>query len=450
MTSIIRILLTAGCIIPMSLCAQQPAAQLGKYMEAQVAANDFSGVVLVSVKGKTIYKKAFGPADREWNIPNTPQVKFEIGSLTKQFTAAAILQLAEQHKLSLTDKLSAYFPGYPRGDSITLHMLLNHTSGIANYTETRGFNKLMTLPLTKDSVIALFSHQPLEFLPGTKFSYSNSNYFLLGCIIEQISKRSYSDYIQDNILQKAGLANTLVNRNDSILSLRARGYSRSDRGRWKNAGYHSTEIPFSAGAIVSTVDDQLIWQNALWSGKIVSPAAFNEMTTPYLDRYGYAMVIDSFAGRQRFWHSGAIPGFTSESCRFPAADISMIVLSNDEGNVGEITNDLSSLLFGLPVRMPHIRKEIPLQSSVLEKYVGRYKIDQPSGALQFELLLEKDKLYLKPDGRNFKMQLKPESETLFFLDRDPEQEFEFITDKTGKIGEIYFTNRGGKFEVEKL
>ena len=451
MTTLVKSLLMAGCILPLSLLAQrEPVTQLGKYMEAQVAVNDFSGVVLISSKGKTVYQQAFGNADREWKIPNSPQGKFEIGSLTKQFTAAAILQLAEEHKLDLNDKLSRYFPAFPNADGITLHMLLNHTSGIANYTEAPGFNKLMALPLTKDSVIAIFSHQPPTAPPGAKFSYSNSNYFLLGCIIEQVSKKSYGDYLQANIFQKAGLANTMVNRTDSILALRANGYSRSEKDRWKNAAYHSMEIPFSAGSVISTAGDLLAWQNALWQGKIVSDSSLLKMTTPYLGHYGYAMVIDSFAKHPRLWHSGSIPGFTSQSCRFPDQDISIIVLSNDEGFVGQITDDLSSLLFGLPVRLPHVRKEIPMQTAVLEKYLGKYEIDQVSGSLKFELLIENGKLYLKPDGRNFKMQLKPESETLFFLDRDPEQEFEFILDEQGNVTEIYFTNRGAKFEVEKL
>ncbi|CAN5316618.1 hypothetical protein BH09BAC6_BH09BAC6_09600 [soil metagenome] len=168
---------------------------LDKYMQAQVNVNEFSGTVLVADKGKIIYKKAFGYADREWKLPNTIDTKFPICSITKQFTAAAILQLAEQGKLSLNDKLSAYFPGYPKGDSVTLHMLLNQTSGITDYTGLPGFYAKHTLPLTKDSVIALFKNQPYRFAPGTKWDYSNSNYFLLGYIIEKIAKQPYDVYL---------------------------------------------------------------------------------------------------------------------------------------------------------------------------------------------------------------------------------------------------------------
>src|SRR5476651_807500 len=207
-----------------TVCTEIASAQknylalLDNYMQAQVNVNDFSGAVLVANKGKIIYEKAFGYADREWKQPNMADTKFEICSLTKQFTAAAILQLAEQHKLSLDDKLSAYFPGYPKGDVVTLHMLLNHTSGIADYTGLPGFYAKHTLPLTKDSVIALFKNQPYKFAPGTKWDYSNSNYFLLGCIIEKVTKQPYDVYLYKNVIQKAGLTNTPVNHTDSVLA----------------------------------------------------------------------------------------------------------------------------------------------------------------------------------------------------------------------------------------
>jgi CubicO group peptidase (beta-lactamase class C family) len=396
MTTLFRSLLLAGCITPMSLPAQQnPVPPIAKYLAAQIAVNDFSGVVLVSKSGKTIYRQAFGRADREWKIPNSPESKFEIGSLTKQFTAAAILRLTDQHRLSLNDRLSDYFPGYPKGDSITLQMLFNHTSGIANYTEIPGFAAKLTLPLPKDSMIAIFSRQPLTSPPGTKFRYSNSGY-------------------------------------------------------WSNAPYLSMEIPFSAGAVISTADDLLTWQNALWAGRIISNASLLEMTTPYLGHYGYALNIDTFYNHRRVWHSGAIPGYTAQSCHFPAEDMTIIVLSNDEGYVGQITDAIASIFFGLPVRMPHLQKETSVQPSVLARYVGKYKIDQTSGTLRFELLVDNGKLCLKPEGANFKMELKPESETLFFLARDHDQELEFVLDKTGNISNCYFTDRDVRLPVTSL
>ena len=423
---------------------------LDNYMQAQVSVNEFSGTVLVAYKGSVIYKKAFGYADREWKLPNTTDTKFEICSLTKQFTAAAILQLAEQHRLNLNDKLSVYFPGYPKGDSVTLHMLLNHTSGIADYTGLPRFYALHTLPLSKDSVIALFKNQPYKFSPGTKWDYSNSNYFLLGCIIEKVTKQPYDVYLYKNVIGKAGLTNTAVNHPDSVLAYRARGYSKTETGGWKNAEQFSMELVYSAGSVISTVTDLYAWQNALFGDKIISPEMVAKMTTPYLENYGYGLTIDTMEHHKRISHGGAAPGFTSFLCSFPADGISIIVLSNNFGNSGPIGDALADILFGRPVEFPHKIIERPINTAVLKRYPGKYQLFQSAGTLNFELINEGDKLYLKPDNSgNFKMELKPESETRFFFARDHDQEIEFTLDPTGSILKCYLINKGAKFEIKR-
>ncbi len=237
---------------------------LDEYMQAELKVKQYNGTVLVVQKGKTIYQKAFGLADREWNIPNSLNTKFRIGSITKQFTAACILQLSEKGLLYLDDKLSKYIPDYPKGDSVTIHMLLNHTSGIKNYTEMEAFGPKAILPLPIDSMIAIFKYAPYDFSPGTKFSYSNSGYYLLGMIIEKVSGTTYRDYLLKNIIQKVGLKNTDVDRVDSILQYRAKGYAKTKTG-WQHAQLISMEAPYSAGAMVSTVNDLHTWMKALLS-----------------------------------------------------------------------------------------------------------------------------------------------------------------------------------------
>src|SRR5450432_531700 len=281
-------------LLPVVSLAQKNISTLfDNYMQAQVNVNEFTGTVLVAQKGKIIYEKAFGMADREWNIPNTVQSKFEIGSVTKQFTSACILQMVDQGKLSLDDKLSKYFADFPKADSVTIHMLLTHTSGIKNITEVTEFGKVATLPLEKDSLVALIKKQPYIFSPGTKWSYSSSGYFLLGYIIEKVSGKSYSDYVYNNVIQKAGLKNTCVNRWDSILLYRAKGYGKTTGG-WKNADYISMEGPYSAGAIISTIEDLYQWNNALFSNKIISAASFSKITTLYKKHLGFVFFIEIF------------------------------------------------------------------------------------------------------------------------------------------------------------
>ncbi|MDP4150785.1 MAG: serine hydrolase [Bacteroidota bacterium] len=458
-------LIFALCLCALCLCGlslrglsqtQKASAQpnvlhlLDTYMQAQDSVNEFSGAVLVASKGKVIYQRAFGYADREWKQPNTLDTKFEICSLTKQFTAAAILQLAEEHKLSLDDKLSRYFPGYPKGDSVTLHMLLNHTSGIANVAITPGYNILHASSLTKDSIVTLFKKQPYNFTPGTKWDYSNSNYFLLGYIIEKVTGQPYDAFLLKNVTSKAGLANTALNHVDSVLANRARGYSRSESGIWKNAEEFPVELVYSAGAIISTPEDLYHWQQALWGGRIVSPAMFAKMTTPYMANYGYGLKIDSFHEHQRISHGGAVPGFTSFLGYFPADDLHIVVLSNDFGNSGPIADALADIMFGLPVETPHKIVERPIDTTLLQRYAGNYQVIQSAGPTNFELVVDAGKLYLKPNpNSNFKMELKPESETRFFFARDHDQEIEFVVDSNKKVVKCNLINKGNRFEIKK-
>ncbi|MFT4204462.1 MAG: serine hydrolase domain-containing protein [Chitinophagaceae bacterium] len=333
-------------LLPNFLSAQKNyALLLDNYMQTQSKTNEFTGSVLVAKHGKIIYKKAFGMADKEWKIPNKLNSKFEIGSLTKQFTAVCILQLAERGKLNLTDKLNKYFPDFPKADSVTIQMLLNHTSGIKDFLSISGFWRTTALPLAKDSVLAIIQKQPYDFSPGSKWNYSNSNYFILGCIIDKVSGKSYSDYVTENVIHKAGLKNTLVNRWDSVLLYRVKGYSKAIGG-WKNANYTSMEIPFSAGAIVSTAEDLYLWENALFSNRLISVSSFTKMTTPYKEHYGYGLYIDTFQHHFRISHGGNIFGFSSSLSCFSKEDIVIVVLSNEENTDAEkISNELSSILF---------------------------------------------------------------------------------------------------------
>ena len=447
MTRLFTLICVCGLVLPIKSVGQKNyGLAIDKYMQAQVKVNEFSGVVLVTQKDKIIYKKAFGYADREWKIPTTVDTKFEIGSLTKQFTAAAILQLVEQKKILLDDKLGKWFLDYPKGDSVTLHMLLNHTSGIADCTSLPNFYALHTIPLAEDSVIALFKNQPYKFTPGTNWSYSNSNYFLLGCIIEKVSRKTFAEYLFENIITKATLSNTGVNRLDSIVAFRAKGYSKQEHGGWKNADYFSMEFPFSAGSLISTASDLYKWQAALLNAKIISAPMLAKMTTPYLNNYAYGLSVDSFHHYLRIAHGGAIPGFTSYLCVFPAKNISIVVLSNNDCNSDQAGNEIAAALFDVPVKMPYKPVEKAINVAVLKRYTGKYQL---GGTTNFEII-EKDKyLFLKPEGGG-EMMLKPESETRFFFAGNIEQEIEFILDKNGTITNCYFINKGTQMEIKRL
>jgi CubicO group peptidase (beta-lactamase class C family) len=447
MKKIILMISLFSLIQPLKCFAQKNYSEIfDHYMEAQINVNEFSGAVLVAKSGNIIYQKTFGYADREWELLNNLDTKFEIGSLTKQFTAAAILHLVDQNKINLDDKLSKFFPDYPKGESVTIQMLLNHTSGIADYTALPVFNSIKTLPLKRDSVIALFKNQPYDFSPGTNCKYSNSGYFLLGCIIEKVTKQSYGNYVLEDVIKRASLQNTCVNSIDSILPLRAKGYSKSETGGWKNADYISMELAFSAGSIISTIGDLYKWQNSLLGGKIISKGMLTKMISPNQKGYGYGLRIDSLENHLRISHEGYIPGFASFLGYFPNDSVSIVVLSNDDGYAGPTANALASILFDLSVEMPSKAVERPINVAVLKNYIGKYQL---GGTTNFELLVKDNKLYLKPEGQGG-MELKPESETKFFFARDPQQEILFVTDLKGAIKNCYFINKGSRMEIKKL
>ena len=430
---------------PFAVTAQKSyTALFDNYMNAQVNINDFSGTILVAQKGKVIYEKAFGVADRELNVKTNLQSKYQIGSITKQFTACGILLLAENGKLNLVDKLSKYFPEFPKADSVTIHMLLNHTSGIKDYTELDNFWKIAALPIEKDSMLALIKKQPYNFSPGTEWNYSNSGYFLLGYIIEKVTTKSYSDFVLNNIIKKAGLGNTFVNLWDTILTNRAKGYEKNTTG-WRNATYISMEGPYSAGAIISTVEDLYKWNNALFSNKIIPATSFKKMTTSYLNNYGYGLLIDTFLHHIRIGHIGGIPGFVSYLGRFPEDSVVVVVLSNNESNSESIANALAANIFGIPVIIPYKHTESKIDSGILDNYIGTYVLD---AANKIQLIKKDGKLYRHKPASD--VELKAESKTMFFYGDGSDRQIEFKVDKSGKMVTAFFISGGVKEEIKRL
>ncbi len=365
--SLLKIQLFWLFLLPVSLSAQSkyPVA-LDNYMQSQFKINDFSGTVLIEKKGKLIYSASFGEADKEWHIKNNTNSKYLIGSLTKQFTAACILSLEEQGKLELDDKLSKYIPDYPKGDQITIKMLLNQTTGIKDYTEIPDSGSHSdVVPYPPLQIINEFKRAPYNFPPGTRWEYSNSNYFLLGYIVEKVSGESYSDYLQKNIIQKARLKNTGMNKTDSVLQYRAKGYE-SAGFYYVSAPYFVVEGPYSAGGMYSTVSDLYYWEKALMGNKVLSGLSVKKMTTPYMGHYGYAQFIDSLEKHKRIWHNGGIPGFSSALSHYPENDITIVLLSNIESsNAMAISNALAGILFNLPVINAYAHHEHCLQAPKL-------------------------------------------------------------------------------------
>jgi D-alanyl-D-alanine carboxypeptidase len=337
-----------------------------------VKADLFAGCVLVAQAGVPLLRQGFGLADREWQIAHVPTGKFRLGSLTKQFTATAILQLVERQKLSLEDEISRFFPQAPpywRG--VYLLHLLTHTSGIASYTSIPGFfAQQARIDRTPEEIIALTSSAPLQFAPGSRFRYNNTGYILLGHVIEAVAGRPYEDYVRAEILEPLGLAATGYDHDELILPERVQGY-RYEAGQFKHAAFLAMSVPYAAGSLYSTLDDLLIWQRALREGKPIAAGSLALMFSDHGYGYGFAWGIQQQFSRRHFVHAGGINGFSVVISLYPDEDLLVLVLANIQGApVQKIAHDLASEFFGLGGNA----QPVVLDPALLADYVGAYRL----------------------------------------------------------------------------
>ena len=356
MNSTVRSLFTSLTLIALFATdyrTQGITRKIDEYMIAAVKAGKFSGAVLISRQGEVLVSKGYGLASLELDAPNNPKTKFRIGSITKQFTAMAIMILQERGKLNVQDSICKYVSECPQTwTGITIHHLLTHTSGIPDLTAFPDFQITMALPSPVAQTVERFRNKPLEFKPGARFSYSNSGYVLLGYIIERASGQSYEVFLQDNIFAPLGMANSGTDHNDLVLKNRAAGYSKLGEAII-NAPYIDMSIPTGGGSLYSTVEDLFLWDQALSSERLVSKksleAIFNSyQTADWGDGVGYGwFIIKDKSGRRAFGHRGGINGFASYITRYPDEKALVVVLSNFSFTpISDISNDLAAILFG--------------------------------------------------------------------------------------------------------
>lgn len=320
-----------------SVDAKRVLEQEDAYIAAQTVSQHFRGAVLVGMDGKIVFEKAYGPANEEWNIPNTLETKFRIASLTKQFTAACILILQQDGLVNIQDQISNYLPELPVAwRSVTIHQLLTHTSGVPNPNyDSEQYKKIQRIGATPQELIALVANHPLDFTPGTEWNYSNTGYILLGMLIEELSGQSYAHFLKTKIFEPLGMTNSGYDRETDILRQRASGYQISD-GHLGNADFIDMTTPFSAGGIYSTVEDMFRWNEALARpGVLLSAESLKQMFTEYTEathqgqHYGYGVVISRQKfGKLLYYHGGGVEGFSSSVQRYPEDRLSIVVLSN--------------------------------------------------------------------------------------------------------------------------
>jgi len=421
--------------------------KLDALIDAYAKLYKFNGSALVAKNGVILLNKGYGYRNATDKVANNEQTIFQLGSVTKQFTSAVILKLQEEKKLSVSDKLSKYFPGYPKGDSITIEQLLTHTSGIYNYTNDGKFMaNEVTKSANREMMMALFKDKPLDFSPGSSWSYSNSGYSLLGYIIEAVTKKPYEQAVRKYIFTPLKMTHSGFDFTHLKSNEKAIGYFKLNDKEKVEAPIVDSSVSFSAGAIYSTIGDLYLWHKALQKNSILSREQQEKAYTPVKNRYGYGWSIDSIEGKRRVSHGGGIHGFITTIARVPEDDICIVLLSNASNTtVGEISKSIFAILYGKEYELPKERTEIKLPEEKLKEYVGEYELNKD---LHVVISLKEGALVAIPTGQKTEI-LYAEKEDLLFV-KSQDIQLEFTRNEKKEIDGFILHQGGAKIPCKKI
>ena len=439
--TVIAFLLTMGCS---GVQAGIGGNQYREYLLQAEREIGFSGSVLVMKDDSVLVMEGFGLADRETATPNTPDTRFLLCSVTKQFTATAILQLAERGLLSLDDPISKYMSHYADSASgrITIYNLLTQTSGIVDYMSLVDSTESFGRPVPVELVISMFMEAPLEFAPGSTWQYSNSNYYLLGKIIEVVSGMSYGAYIDRSIFEPLEMGSSgFPDGYLSDVATMAKGYVTGDEGGVKAGPPIHASWPYAAGGLYSSIADMAKWEKAMRNGAVLTKESISTMYRPYKWRYGCGWEIDTLYGRPVVSHGGTGGGYCSQVIRFVDGPSSVVVLSNTGDayrEVSKIAYDLVALMVG---NIPHESggdAVVHVDPQLLEEYAGEYEL-APGVSIAFRC--RDGRLFTQAPGQS-EMEVYPQSESEFSL-KVVEGSVEFLRDSTGVVSGI-IVHQGGR------
>lgn len=416
----------------------QPAKQLDDFLQTMVTSHQFNGTVLVARGGEVILQKGYGYRDAEKKLPNDGESVFQVGSITKQITAAVIMQLQEEGKLSVSDRLDKYFKGFPNGDRITIEHLLTHTSGLHNYTDDTAIMKSdVTRSYPQAQLMAIFRRYPADFAPGSKWSYSNTAYSLLGYLIEEVEKKPYEQVVRERILGPLGMTRSGFDFTHLQSANKTKGYFGITDDNAFPAPIVDSTIAFSAGALYSTVGDLYKWERAVSAGRLLKPASWKAVFTPVKNHYGYGWGIDSLYGRTTTAHSGGIHGYASYILRFPEDNTAIIVFDNSSGKAGLVARGLAALLFNQAPQSTADRKVLKLEPALLQQYVGEYEF---APTFSIRIFLEDGQLKAQATNQP-SFELFAEKENAFFL-KVVDARVAFIRDANGTVNEMILYQNG--------
>jgi CubicO group peptidase (beta-lactamase class C family) len=428
----------------------EPAKLVNALFAHRIKPDGPGAAVLVARDGKILFQKGYGLADIEHHVPVTAETKFRIGSISKQFTAASILKLQEQGKLSVEDKLSKYFPDFPRGDEVKLRHLLTHTSGMHSYTAKPDFMEKVTNAITAEALIKWFENDKFDFDPGQKWAYCNSGFFLLGCIVEKVSGQTYENFLRQTFFEPLGMKNTGVHHSDQTLRHVALGYD----GGPKRARNWDMSWAGGAGALYSTVGDLYRWNEGVFHGKVLSERSLTAAFTPVktaetkeydpTEGYGYGWAIGKFRGAREISHGGGLNGFVSHLLRMPEKNFTVVVLVNGAPNASpQHLADLATEIC-LGTELEPRPKSVKIPAGALDLVVGRY--DYGQAVLTVER--EGDRLFAQL-GTQQRFEIFPKSEFEYFW-KVADAQVSFVKGPNGKIAEAVHRQNGGTVHAPRL
>jgi len=447
---VLQMLLTNGA-------KDQPVPSSEKLVDnyySSLNGKEVSGIaVLVARGGDVLYRKGFGYADIKNKIPVTPDTKFRIGSVTKQFTAAAILKLQENGLISVNDKLSKFIPDFPRGDEVTIHQLLTHISGIHSYTDKPDFLGKVTTTISPDSLVNLIKKDPYDFNPGEKWQYNNSAYFILGYIISKVSGKTYAQFLKENFFDPLHMNNTGVHYAGIKLENEAKGYARTG-DKYSEALNWDMSWAGGAGSLYSTVDDLLKWNLALHSGKVVNEKSLAAMMTPVAlkngevvtPQYGYGLGFGKYRGEDIVGHSGGLHGFITQLSYYPKEKLTVVMFSNcAEPDVNFDPGKIAEAFLWEKMDKQTSYSTLAIKPKDLQRYAGRYEL---AGIGVLGITTENDKLYAQLGGQQ-KVEMSPIAEDEFLV-RVADARVKFIKDEKGEFNQLTVIQNGQELKGKRL
>jgi len=424
--------------------AGQMGREMEKLIQLEISRAHFSGAVLVSRDGKILFERAYGLANAEWDIANTTSTKFEIGSITKPFTAVLVMQLEHQGRLALHDSICKYLTPCPaEWAPITVHHLLSHTSGIFNVQRAANFETERTIPRTREEISERIRIGSPTFAPGAEFEYNNSNYYLLGLIIERVTGHPYGTVLKERILEPLGMHDTGLISREQLMPARASGYQSDAQNEFKNSARPLDPLwSFSAGAMYSTVEDLQRWSEALRRSTLLPRHTLERMWQPVKAGYGYGWLVPFGIAhtpqRRIIEHGGRVPGFSSSFSLMPDEQLTAIVLtSNVASDAMRLARGLSTIALGEPYVSPLVREPAAIAAEKLQRYEGEYELD----GVIWTMRANNGRLFSHANEPHAEIEILPECDTTFFV-RDSDVSLRAQLDSKGRVTGFIVTPGG--------